>query len=132
MDVSSHTTPEAPPKHSWYTGTPGPTRLRFKSEAGVPACSSAAHSRSASDLVMRPQLGALVGITPARLSTSSCSGLHRRQKMCRSVHTLLICGSDRSVSTVLRICGRQSRCSPPTVKHEMVFHSSCVSSRSLP
>ncbi len=51
--------------------------------------------------------------------------------MCKSSHTELICWSEKSLSTVLRICGRHRRFSPPTTKHEIVSPSRTVSHLSV-
>ncbi|TNN84012.1 hypothetical protein EYF80_005883 [Liparis tanakae] len=51
--------------------------------------------------------------------------------MCRSSHTELICWREKSLRTLLRICGKHSRFSPPTTKQEMGSHSRTVSHLSV-
>lgn len=86
----------------------------------------------ASVLVMRPQEVAEWGRTPATRRASNWDGVQREQKIRSSSHTALIWPKENSRSTVLRICGRHSRFSPPTLKQAIGSPSSKVSSRPRP
>lgn len=121
------------PKHSWYTlndSVPSWHTVALITKP-PPRCSKALDSLSASVFVMSPHEWADIGRIPVTLSTSSCSWLHLEQKICNSSQTWFIWKRLNCRNTLLRTCGRQSRFSPPTTKHEIVSPSRTVSESSL-